>query len=122
MGLRTKAALTVLVGLQLLFCAQLLVRVPGAVGDELIEWASTAIFAGAVLACAARARAMPSERAAWLSFAAGLTGFALGDVYYTLFQENLAEVPFPSAADALYLSVYPCFYLGLLRLFRARAG
>src|SRR3954451_16946477 len=122
MGLRTKAGLVVLVGLQLVFSAQLVVHVPGAAGDAVIDWASTAIFAGAVLACAARARAVPSERAAWLSFAAGLTMFALGDVYYTLVLENLAEVPFPSPAVGLYLAVYPCFYLGLLRLFRARVG
>src|SRR3954451_1371180 len=122
MGLRTKAGFALLAGLQLLFSAQLVVHVPGAFGEQVIEWASTAIFAGAVLACAARARAVPSERAAWLSFAAGLAMFGLGDVYYTVFQESLAEVPFPSPADALYLAVYPCFYLGLLRLFRARVG
>src|SRR4051812_4305047 len=122
MGLRTKAGFALLVGLQLLFSAQLVVHVPGAFGEQVIEWASTAIFAGAVLACVARARAVPAERAAWLSFAAGLAMFGLGDVYYTVFQENLAEVPFPSPADAFYLGVYPCFYLGVLRLFRARVG
>src|SRR3954451_10087273 len=130
MGLRTKAGFALLAGLQLLFSAQLVVHVPGAFGEQVVEWASTAVFAGAVLACVARAalacvaraRAVPAERAGWLSFAAGLAMFGLGDVYYTVFQENLAEVPFPSPADAFYLAVYPCFYLGLLRLFRARVG
>ena len=54
--------------------------------------------------------------------AAGVTAFALGELYYTLFFSGADDVPFPSPADALYLSFAPCVYVGLVLVLRRRAG
>src|SRR4051812_18061307 len=77
----------------------------------------------AVAACGLRAwRAAGAERAAWAGLTLGLFGFAAGDVYYTAALQNLASPPYPSPADAGYLSIYPAAYVALVLLVRARAG
>src|SRR4051794_30735942 len=63
------------------------------------------------------------ERAAWVALTLGLLGFFAGDVYYTIvITPTEATAPFPSPADAGYLSVYPGSYVALVLLLRARAG
>jgi len=76
----------------------------------------------AVALCGLRAwRSSAGERAAWGMLTLGMAGFAAGDVYYTVALENLDDPPFPSFADAGYLSIYPAAYAGLVLLVRARA-
>ena len=76
----------------------------------------------AVALCGLRAwRSTKGERAAWAMLTLGMAGFAAGDVYYTVALKNLDEPPFPSLADAGYLSIYPAAYAGLVLLVRARA-
>ncbi|HWT24721.1 MAG TPA: HD domain-containing phosphohydrolase, partial [Solirubrobacteraceae bacterium] len=77
----------------------------------------------AVAACALRARSGRSgDRAAWAALAAGLAGFTAADLYYVAVLEDLESPPYPSAADAGYLSIYPAGYVALVLLLRARAG
>jgi two-component system cell cycle response regulator len=77
----------------------------------------------AAAACGLRVvRSRGSERAAWAALTVGLFGFAAGDVYYTAALESMASPPFPSLADAGYLSIYPAAYVALVLLLRARAG
>jgi diguanylate cyclase (GGDEF)-like protein len=66
-------------------------------------------------------RASGRERAAWALLTLGLLGFAAGDVYYTAALMDLDSPPYPSFADAGYLSIYPAAYVGLMLLLRARA-
>lgn len=74
-----------------------------------------------VALCALRAwRSAGAERAAWALLALGLFGFAAGDVYYTVALMDLASPPYPSWADAGYLSIFPAAYAGLVLLLRAR--
>src|SRR3954470_6763079 len=61
-----------------------------------VELCSTAI-------CLLRSRG--PERLAWGVLSAGLIGYALGDVYYTIALGD--DPPFPSPADALCLSLFP---------------
>src|SRR4051812_34066772 len=63
-----------------------------------------------------------TERAAWGLLALGLSGFAAGDVYYSLALMGHGDAPYPSLADAGYLSIYPAAYVGLVLLLRARAA
>jgi diguanylate cyclase (GGDEF)-like protein/PAS domain S-box-containing protein len=63
----------------------------------------------------------PRARFAWWCFAAGLALFWLGDLYtYSYPKLFRADVPFPSAGDAIYLAVYPVLMLGLVALVRRR--
>jgi diguanylate cyclase (GGDEF)-like protein/PAS domain S-box-containing protein len=67
-------------------------------------------------------RVPPEEATPWYLFALGQTFFVAGDVityHYELF--FMRRLPFPSSADALYLSVYPCLIAGILMLVRRRS-
>jgi two-component system, cell cycle response regulator len=77
-----------------------------------------------VAVCALRAvHASGRERAAWLALTLGMFGFFAGDVYYTVVITPMESgAPFPSPADAGYLSIYPGSYVALVLLLRARAG
>ena len=64
-----------------------------------------------------------SPRRAWPggAFAAGLALFWLGDLYTYSYPKLFgADVPFPSAGDAIYLAVYPVLMAGLIVLVRRR--
>jgi diguanylate cyclase (GGDEF)-like protein len=79
---------------------------------------------GAVAACLWRTIAVRAERAAWAAMTLGLASFAAGDVYWAAaFLDTPADdIPYPSIADALYLALYPCMYVAIGLLLRARAG
>jgi diguanylate cyclase (GGDEF)-like protein len=77
------------------------------------------IFASAV-ACLWRAAVNERERGAWLFLGLGLTAWLGGEIYWTLFLADLDSPPFPSPADAGYLAFYPCCYVALVLLARAR--
>ncbi len=63
----------------------------------------------------------PRAKGAWWCFAAGLGLFWGGDLYtYSYPKLTGADVPFPSAGDAMYIAVYPVLMLGLLILVRQR--
>ena len=63
----------------------------------------------------------PQARLAWWCFAAGLALFWLGDLYTYSYPKLFgADVPFPSAGDAIYLAVYPVLMAGLIVLVRRR--
>jgi two-component system, cell cycle response regulator len=77
----------------------------------------------AIAACALRAaRSAGAERAAWAVLACGLLGFAAGDIYWTAALDGLDSAPYPSLADAGYLSIYPAAFVALVMLLRARGG
>jgi diguanylate cyclase (GGDEF)-like protein/PAS domain S-box-containing protein len=63
----------------------------------------------------------PRQRIAWWLFALGQFLFFAGDTY-TYSYPKLAgvDVPFPSAGDAIYLTVYPALMAGLLVLVKSR--
>src|SRR5450631_2077829 len=68
---------------------------------------------------AGRAWCVATERLAWALLAVAIAANAVGDVVSTLFVGNNAQ--FPSIADPAYLTFYPCAYIALVLLFRARA-
>jgi len=89
-----------------------------------------ALMLGSALAVLARGVLVRSEeRAAWLTMGAGLLCWSLGELYYSLLIEGTSAVAGGSVtpADALYLAMYPCFYVAVGMLARrhlreARAG
>lgn len=63
----------------------------------------------------------PAHRWPWWTLAAGLLTFIAGDTYYNVMEEYFhASNPFPSPSDALYLTTYPLFAIGLSGLIRYR--
>jgi two-component system cell cycle response regulator len=83
-------------------------------------WLYNALEIGAAGLCGARALARRRDRAAWFAVTIGMAFFAAGDMYYTLAWGEANTVPFPSLADALYLSFYPAVYVGIGLLLRSR--
>jgi diguanylate cyclase (GGDEF)-like protein/PAS domain S-box-containing protein len=66
-------------------------------------------------------RNRPASTFPWWCFAIGLGLFWLGDLYTYSYPKLLhQDVPFPSAGDGIYLTVYPALMAGLLLLFRRR--
>lgn len=106
--------------------AAVLLRIVGAV-PPVFPWLwdkaynATEFFVIAV--CALRVRASRgTERAAWAVLTVGLLGYAAGDIYYLVALEGLDSAPYPSWADAGYLSIFPAAYAALVLMLRARTG
>jgi two-component system cell cycle response regulator len=79
-----------------------------------------ALLVLAAAACAARGLTATEERVPWLLLGLAIGLWACGDLYYTFFFSGVDEVPFPSVADAFYLSFYPVAYAALGILLRGR--
>ena len=97
----------------------LLGRVHGGVFDPATMVYNLLLVLSAAI-CAARGLTAKAERTPWLLLSLALGLWATGDLYYTFFLSELEEVPYPSPADALYLSFYPVAYAALGILLRQR--
>src|SRR5262249_5128037 len=72
---------------------------------------------GAALAVIARGIAIERQRVAWLTMGAGLLFWSLGELYFALFLEGSGDAGGGiTAADGLYLAMYPCIYVALMLL------
>jgi diguanylate cyclase (GGDEF)-like protein len=79
-------------------------------------------FVVAIALLADRARRRP-DRLAWALLAAGLAAFTVANLYGSLVLGHLAEPPYPSFADGLWIAFYPLAGAGILLLVRsARSG
>ncbi len=83
------------------------------------DYLYTAIELVAVGLCLARAVRRPQDRVAWLLIATGLLAWTGGDLVWTLWLDHVSSPPYPSIADALYLTEYPTVYVGLALLMRS---
>ncbi|MFD1370521.1 putative bifunctional diguanylate cyclase/phosphodiesterase [Actinoplanes sichuanensis] len=68
----------------------------------------------------ARAALVREDRGAWLLMAGGLTFYAAGTVYWIAVVVHLDPMPYPSAADGMWLAYYPFAYGAVYLLLRAR--
>jgi diguanylate cyclase (GGDEF)-like protein len=62
----------------------------------------------------------PQRPGMWYWFAAGQITWVVGDVIYEVYLYVLHQQPYPSLADAFYLSAYPMLAVGFMRLVRGR--
>lgn len=69
---------------------------------------------GAALAASRRCANQPRLRSAWQLLAVAAIVYLAGDIAQTIYEVQ-GPLPFPSVADALYLSFYPLMLWGLLR-------
>jgi two-component system cell cycle response regulator len=95
--------------------------VPGGL-QPIWKWHYEAIELTTAAVCLLRAIGEPRERLAWSFIALAITGSACGDFYWDIVLAHLSSIPYPSAADAFYLSFYPAAYVGLALLLRSRGG
>jgi two-component system cell cycle response regulator len=86
------------------------------------NWVYTAAEIVAVGICAARVWRRREDRWAWGLITFGLLTWTAGDLVWTLWLNNLANPPFPSIADPIYLAMYPAMYAALMLLIRAHRG
>jgi diguanylate cyclase len=68
--------------------------------------------------CFVRARAALSYRRSWSWLGVGLALYGAGNIFWTIFIRPQDPEPFPSVADALWLSFYPCAFIALLLIVR----
>jgi diguanylate cyclase len=78
------------------------------------------LFLVAALLCAARAWFVEEERWAWAVVALGVFAWFPALTVFHLVISKMDPMPFPSIADAFWLSSYPCFYVGMVMLARHR--
>jgi two-component system cell cycle response regulator len=92
-------------------------------GSSLDGFFNDGIYTGVEFACVVlaflRVTRTRKNRLAWGLIAIGLAAWASGDLLWTVWLDGLAHPPDPSAADALYLLMYPAVYVALLLLMRA---
>jgi diguanylate cyclase len=82
------------------------------------DWAHSIVLLAATVLCFAGATEPGRHRQASFAFGAGLACWVAGDTWWTLFYEHDPHPPFPSFADALWLSWYPLTALGIALLIR----
>src|SRR4051812_33198318 len=83
-------------------------------------WFQPVAFLGCGAMTLARAGTASRNRAPWLLLGGGLVFYAGGSVYYNLAFGSDATPPFPSLADALWLTFYPLALAGIVVLARRR--
>ncbi|MDX6204703.1 MAG: diguanylate cyclase, partial [Frankiales bacterium] len=85
-------------------------------------WLNNLAYLTAPALCYVRLRKASAYRASWLVLTAGLALYGLGNIYWTIVIRTMPvdSQPFPSIADYLWLSFYPCAFAALLLLLRER--
>lgn len=119
LALRATAALAALGWVLFVLHTGLGIGGPG-LDDLFNAWIYNGLMLLASVACLARATLLPEARAAWAVMGVGLLLWTGGEIYWSLELSQLDTPPFPSPADALYLSFYPASYIALLLLVRSR--
>ncbi|WP_369252236.1 putative bifunctional diguanylate cyclase/phosphodiesterase [Geodermatophilus amargosae] len=83
-------------------------------------WLYNVVFLCAAVVCWLAAGRHPAEGLAWRALAVALLLTTAGNVIYTTYIAALPVEPYPSLADALWLSAYAARYVGLIGLIRAQ--
>ncbi|WP_432499104.1 putative bifunctional diguanylate cyclase/phosphodiesterase [Kineococcus auxinigenes] len=79
-------------------------------------------YASAALLCLVRAWRSPAGRTGSLFLAAGLALYGSGNVFWTFIVRPMADPPYPSGSDALFLSFYPLAFAALVLAAQRRDG
>jgi diguanylate cyclase len=84
------------------------------------NWIHQVILGASAALVLARAAFEPVARKAWMAFGVGLLLWFLGSAAWTAVYASQPNAPYPSFADALWLSWYPLMALGIFYLIRVR--
>ena len=84
------------------------------------DWITSAIYILVGVIVCWRAIRTTESRRLWMVFAFGVSVYGLGNVLWAAWVEHLPNPPIPSVCDAMWLTLYPCCYIGILGLARVR--
>ena len=90
---------------------------PGAFFDE---WLYHGVFVAGAFTCFWRAAAIEGDRAAWAALGLAIALWGAADIYWSVALADDASPPYPSMADALWLSSYLPFYAAVVLYLRSR--
>jgi diguanylate cyclase (GGDEF)-like protein/PAS domain S-box-containing protein len=89
---------------------------------HIVLWSAIGLSSAAAVGVGVIIR-RPRRRGPWLLLAAALVTFSAGDTTYDVLTSVMGQDnPFPSAADVLYLAMYPLLAAGLLGFIRSRTA
>src|SRR4051794_22819171 len=71
------------------------------------DWVYNALVVASALFCLARAAGYKAARVPWLLLGVALTLWAGAEITSTAYVSKLADPPYPSVADGLWLAFYP---------------
>ena len=84
------------------------------------DWVYNGLIVVSAIGCLVRAALVKPERGAWMMLGIGIAFWAAAEILATVWLNHLAEPPYPSIADGLYLTFYPAIYVALVLLVRGR--
>ncbi len=82
------------------------------------DWVYNALVAGAAVSVLTRAVRVKQDRPAWLMLGGGLALWSAAEITSTVYVAKLANPPYPSISDAMWLAFYPASYVALVLLVR----
>lgn len=115
------AALAVLCGVWAMYFVYVVTPPQLGIASFVKTYVFSGLLIGAAYMCIARAIVRPEDRLAWGLLGTGMASWALASIYWSAVLKGMAEPPYPSVADALYLGFYPPAYIALLLLIRPHA-
>ncbi|MEA2363926.1 MAG: diguanylate cyclase [Thermoleophilaceae bacterium] len=86
------------------------------------DWVPSLVYVIASALIVLRVIRVREGRGPWIVIAAGIMLYTAGTLVWSLWLQNLPAPPFPSLSNALWLSMYPAAYLGLVWLARGKKG
>ena len=91
-----------------------------AFGEVIRDWVTSAVYILVGLIVCWRAVRTAEARRPWMFFAFGISVYGLGNVLWAAWIEHLPNPPIPSICDGMWLTLYPCCYIGIVGLARVR--
>jgi diguanylate cyclase (GGDEF)-like protein len=89
-------------------------------GEIVRDWLTSAVYILVGVIVCWRAMRTTESRRSWMIFAFGISIYGLGNVLWAAWIEHLPNPPIPSICDGMWLTLYPCCYVGILGLARVR--
>src|SRR5438132_4457823 len=80
------------------------------------NWVYMAVEFAAIGVCIARVTQRRDQRVAWTLMTIALTCWSLGDLLWAVWLDDVRRPQCPSAADVMYLLMYPAMYGALMIL------
>ncbi len=90
------------------------------VEEPIRDWLTSAVYILVGVIVCWRAVRTTESRKSWMIFAFGISIYGLGNVLWAAWIEHLPNPPIPSICDGMWLTLYPCCYIGIVGLARLR--